>query len=167
MQYTCTRALCIHVTQGTLSLVNNEHAELTRAWPGYFHNTTDRGGAISPLPQISITTRSIYKIQTAFEKSGKFIEETQCRWPRGHRRRHRSGQGQNIWRLAMFGFVTHYNRIKWNKVNKWTWAVCGLSITTVLSFLWAHFRSRSSMVKRLNKVKLKTPRFGVVNPTRL
>ena len=48
---------------------------LTRVRQSYFYNTTDRGrGAISPL-QNSGTTRQICKIRTAFNRSGKFVEE--------------------------------------------------------------------------------------------
>ena len=48
---------------------------LNRAWKGYFHNTTDRGAIFAPPPQNSGTTGPIYKIQTAFDRYGKFVTE--------------------------------------------------------------------------------------------
>ena len=55
--------------------VNGCSQKLTRAWQGYFHNTTDRGWLFfAPLPLKNPgTTVPIYKIQTAFERSGNFV----------------------------------------------------------------------------------------------
>ena len=49
-------------------------ALLTRAWQEYFYNATDRGRAIFCPPQNSGTTGQIYKIPTAYDRSGKFVE---------------------------------------------------------------------------------------------
>ena len=48
----------------------------SRAWQGYFHNTTDRGGGgyFYPRPQNSGPTGWICKIQTAFDRSGECVD---------------------------------------------------------------------------------------------
>ena len=47
---------------------------LTRAWQGYFYNATGRGGGYFLPHRNSGTTGRIYKIQTAFDRSGEFVE---------------------------------------------------------------------------------------------
>ena len=76
------------------------------------------------------------------------FEGTQYRWLLDHRWRQRSDQSQNVWQFVMFGFVVHYSRMKWKK-----WIVSGTPKSTILNFLWSHFRSRSSSVTR-SKIRL-------------
>ena len=48
---------------------------LTRAWQGYFHNLTGKGGLFfAPTPQNLGTTARIYKMQSVFDRSVEFVE---------------------------------------------------------------------------------------------
>ena len=53
----------------------NCHPTLACAWQGHFYNTTDRGGGLfcPPPTQNSGNTGRINKIQTEFDRPGKFV----------------------------------------------------------------------------------------------
>ena len=69
-----------------------------------------------------------------------------------------SDQSKNACQFAMFGIVTHYDRIKWKQANKLTWVVSATLQSTTLNFWWTHLRSRSLKVTRSKSVQ--TEKFG-------
>ena len=80
---------------------------LTRAWRGYFYNTSDREGGLcfAPPPHNSGTTGRIYKIQTACDRSRKFVE-------------------RNLMLLTSRSPMTAQNRSKWKCLTIWSIWFC-------------------------------------------
>ena len=134
---------------------------LTRAWQGYLNNTTDWGGGyFLPPPEFRNywSDLQIYKIQTAFNRPGKFLEISLMLLTSGSpmTSQVRSKSALRPYKME----ISQYNYIH----GVWTtWMVSGTLLSMILSFQWVYSRSRSFKVTRSREVQIRNFMFGTRN----